>query len=49
MTRSTAARYRPAWRTPAGETRTQKKVGDVELAATGCFRLTTNGFVRDDQ
>jgi len=44
--RSTAARYRPAWRTPTGEARTVKNVGDVEMSATGSFRRTKDGFER---
>lgn len=44
--RSTAARYRPAWRTPAGDTRTEKNVGDVEMTANGFERLTDHGFQR---
>ncbi|WP_167706606.1 hypothetical protein [Sphingobium fuliginis] len=44
--RSTAARYRPAWRAPVGETRTEKKIGDCEVTATGCFRRTADGFER---
>lgn len=43
-TRSTAARYRPAWRVPVGETRTVKNVGDVEMTARGFERLTSDGF-----
>lgn len=46
MTRSTAARYRPAWRVPVGETRTVKNVGDVEMTARGFERLTADGFRR---
>ncbi len=42
--RSTAARYRPAWRVPVGETRTVKNVGDVEMTARGFERLTAEGF-----
>ena len=42
--RSTAARFRPAWRTPAGEARTVKNVGDVEMTARGFERLTADGF-----
>jgi hypothetical protein len=42
--RSTAARYRPAWRTPAGDSRTVKNVGDVEMTARGFERLTVDGF-----
>lgn len=42
--RSTAARYRPAWRAPVGETRTVKNVGDVEMTARGFERLTADGF-----
>jgi len=44
--RSTAASYRPAWRTPAGEARTVKNVGDVEMTARGFERLTADGFKR---
>ena len=44
VTRSTAARYRPAWRTPAGEARTVKNVGDIEMTARGFERLTADGF-----
>lgn len=44
--RRPATRYRPAWRTPVGETRTEKKVGDVEVATNGCFRNTADGFQR---
>jgi hypothetical protein len=44
--RSTAARYRPAWRVPVGETRTVKNVGDVEMTARGFERLTADGFKR---
>ncbi|MES2173892.1 MAG: hypothetical protein V4523_08080 [Pseudomonadota bacterium] len=47
MTRSTAARYRPAWRTPIGHVRTEKAVGDVEMTATGFERLTAQGFVKE--
>jgi len=42
--RSTAARYRPAWRVPIGETRPVKNVGDVEMTARGFERLTAEGF-----
>ena len=46
MNRSTAARYRPAWRVPVGETRTEKKIGDVKMTARGFERLTAEGFRR---
>lgn len=46
ITRSTAARYRPAWRVAVGQTRTEKKVGDVEMTARGFERLTADGFRR---
>ncbi len=44
--RSTAGRYRPAWRTPIGHGRTVKDVGDIEMTATGFHRLTATGFVK---
>ncbi|WP_333885720.1 hypothetical protein [Sphingobium yanoikuyae] len=44
-----ATRYRPAWRTPVGETRTPKELGDVEMTSTGFERLTTDGFKRIDR
>lgn len=44
-----ATRYRPAWRTQVGETRTPKKTGDVEMTATGFERLTPQGFKRIDR
>ena len=43
--RPTALR-RPAWRTPVGAAQTEKKIGDVELTASGCFRRTANDFER---
>lgn len=43
------ARFRPAWRMPVGETRTTKKLGDVEMTATGFERLTSEGFKRIDR
>lgn len=46
---SVAARYRPAWRTPVGQTHTVKKLGDVVITPTGFERLTPNGFERIDQ
>ena len=42
--RSTAARYRPAWRAPVENNRTEKKIGDVEMTARGFERLTVDGF-----
>ena len=44
-----ATRYRPAWRTEVGEMRTAKKIGDVEMTATGFERLTPEGFKRIDR
>ncbi|WP_311271337.1 hypothetical protein [Sphingobium sp. WCS2017Hpa-17] len=44
--RSVAARYRPAWREPVGQTRTEKKIGDVEITATGTYRQMASGWER---
>ena len=41
--RPTALR-RPAWRTPVGAAQTEKKIGDVELTATGFVRMTPEGW-----
>lgn len=43
-----AARYRPAWRTPVGQTKTVKAIGDVEITTRGFERLTVDGFRRVD-
>lgn len=45
-TSSLAARYRPTWRTPVGQTQTTKKLGDVVITPTGFERLTSEGFKR---
>lgn len=45
--RSTAARYRPAWRTKVGDIRTDKKVGDVEITSSGFERMTANGWTKE--
>ena len=47
MNRSTAARYRPAWRTKVGEIRTDKKVGDVEITSNGFERKTESGWTKE--
>lgn len=42
-------RYRPAWRTAVGETRTVKEIGHVEMTADGFERRTIEGFQRVGQ
>lgn len=49
MNRSTAARYRPAWRTKVGEIRTDKKVGDVEITSNGFERMTATGWTKESR
>lgn len=47
--RRPATRFRPTWRLPiTGPAHTIKKLGDVEITATGFARLTDGGFERID-